>query len=51
VAKRWPGPEGPSALEREGGEGAGDVARSIQTLRARVDKWDEGGGADGVPAR
>jgi hypothetical protein len=45
VATRRPGPEGPSALEREGGEGGGDVARSRWTLRARVDRRDEGGGA------
>jgi hypothetical protein len=51
VATRRPGPEGPSALEREGGEGGGDVAGSRWTLHARVHRRDEGGGGDGVPER
>jgi hypothetical protein len=45
VKVTWPGPEGPSALEREGG---GDVAWSRRTLRARVDRREEGGGGIGV---
>src|ERR1700723_1412580 len=43
----WPGPGGPSALEREGGGGGGgDVAGSGGTLRAQLDRW-EGGGCGG----
>jgi hypothetical protein len=46
------GPERPSTLQREGGEGGvsgGDMAGSRRTLRARVDRREEAGGGDGVP--
>jgi hypothetical protein len=41
VVHRWPGP---SALEREGGGGGGDVAWSCGTLRVRIGRWESGGG-------
>ena len=43
---RWPGPEGPSTLEREGGVSGGETAGSRQALRTRVDRREHGRGGN-----
>ncbi|MDT7543697.1 MAG: hypothetical protein QOE33_3609 [Acidobacteriota bacterium] len=46
VVHRWPGP---SALEREGGGGGGDVAWSRRTLRVRIESREGDGVVDRWP--
>jgi hypothetical protein len=61
VVVTWPGPDGPSTFVSTGGtkeevgmgcqrgEGGGDeVTGFMMTLRARVNRRDEGGGGEGV---
>jgi hypothetical protein len=45
VVMRWPGT---STLEQEGGEGEGDVAGFRWNLRARIERWEGGGGGGRV---